>query len=284
MPASVAHNSCRATAGLASSIPASSVGARLRSGRDFRLSYPAKRRPAHHRAKDDEHDVAHRPAERLRARRHPRLEQERVADERQHRREVRQREQAIRARAGARPREPRLDQRAGRRQQEVRQADRHCEQPEDQPRRILESRRLPLDARERSAARRAIRRAAQCGRRSAREAEADARRGPNTRNRREASPGRTRDKWSTPTAAPPNHGRICFAMIGWTRNSRNALTNMVAAYRYIGSRCVPRRGGGGDGTPRILPDENRVRDDFSDGLERRVGLDSFRAEKTESRL
>ena len=30
-------------------------------------------------------------------------------------------------------------------------------------------------------------------------------------------------------AVPPNQGRICFAITGWTRNSRNALTNTVAA-------------------------------------------------------
>ena len=28
-------------------------------------------------------------------------------------------------------------------------------------------------------------------------------------------------------AEPPNHGRICLAMTGWTRNRRNALTKMV---------------------------------------------------------
>ena len=30
-------------------------------------------------------------------------------------------------------------------------------------------------------------------------------------------------------AEPPNHGRICFATTGCTRNSRNALTKMVTA-------------------------------------------------------
>jgi hypothetical protein len=32
-------------------------------------------------------------------------------------------------------------------------------------------------------------------------------------------------------AEPPNHGRICLAMSGWTRNSRNALLKMVPANR-----------------------------------------------------
>src|SRR4029434_8150161 len=36
-------------------------------------------------------------------------------------------------------------------------------------------------------------------------------------------------------AEPPNHGRICFAMTGWTRNSKNALTKIVAAWRSMGS-------------------------------------------------
>jgi hypothetical protein len=30
-------------------------------------------------------------------------------------------------------------------------------------------------------------------------------------------------------ADPPNHGRICFAVTGWTRNSRNADRKIVAA-------------------------------------------------------
>jgi hypothetical protein len=32
-------------------------------------------------------------------------------------------------------------------------------------------------------------------------------------------------------AEPPNHGRICLAMSGWTRNSRNALLKIVPANR-----------------------------------------------------
>jgi hypothetical protein len=30
-------------------------------------------------------------------------------------------------------------------------------------------------------------------------------------------------------ADPPNQGRICFAMIGWTRKSRNDERKIVAA-------------------------------------------------------
>jgi hypothetical protein len=30
-------------------------------------------------------------------------------------------------------------------------------------------------------------------------------------------------------AEPPNHGRICLAMIGWTRNSRNEERKIVPA-------------------------------------------------------
>ncbi|HSA90650.1 MAG TPA: hypothetical protein VLF42_12205 [Burkholderiales bacterium] len=34
-------------------------------------------------------------------------------------------------------------------------------------------------------------------------------------------------------AEPPNHGRICLAMIGWTRNSRNDERKIVAAYGSV---------------------------------------------------
>ena len=34
-------------------------------------------------------------------------------------------------------------------------------------------------------------------------------------------------------ALPPNQGRICLAMIGCTRNSRNALVKTVAANRIM---------------------------------------------------
>ena len=35
-------------------------------------------------------------------------------------------------------------------------------------------------------------------------------------------------------ADPPNQGRICLAMTGWTRNSRKADRPIVAANRYTG--------------------------------------------------
>ncbi len=38
-------------------------------------------------------------------------------------------------------------------------------------------------------------------------------------------------------AEPPNHGRICLAMIGWTRNSRKALEKIVSANRSMGARA-----------------------------------------------
>ncbi len=34
-------------------------------------------------------------------------------------------------------------------------------------------------------------------------------------------------------AEPPNHGRICLAMMGCTRNSRNADVTIVMPYRII---------------------------------------------------
>jgi hypothetical protein len=34
-------------------------------------------------------------------------------------------------------------------------------------------------------------------------------------------------------AEPPNQGRICLAMTGWTRNSRNDERKIVAAYGSV---------------------------------------------------
>jgi hypothetical protein len=39
-------------------------------------------------------------------------------------------------------------------------------------------------------------------------------------------------------AEPPNHGRICLAMIGCTRNSRNDDRKMVAAYGSVATSGV----------------------------------------------
>ncbi len=36
-------------------------------------------------------------------------------------------------------------------------------------------------------------------------------------------------------ALPPNHGRICLAMMGWTRNSNRADSAIEAAYRGMGT-------------------------------------------------
>ena len=94
-----------------------------------------------------EHHVAGRPRPGLHARRDPGLDQERVAQQREHRREVGQREQPIRIAAGKPAREPGLHQRARRRQQEVRQADRRGQQAQDLPDRILVAGGLPERAR-----------------------------------------------------------------------------------------------------------------------------------------
>ena len=120
---------------------------RYAARRDVRRVYIARAAPAGRDAEDDERRIATGPPERLPARRRPRLEQERIADEREHRRQVRQREQPIRTRAGSRTREPRLYQRTRRRQQEVRQPDGDGQQSEYQPRRILASLRLPVRGR-----------------------------------------------------------------------------------------------------------------------------------------
>src|SRR5262245_4926102 len=34
-------------------------------------------------------------------------------------------------------------------------------------------------------------------------------------------------------AEPPNHGTICLAMIGWTRNSRKAPRKLALAYKIM---------------------------------------------------
>jgi hypothetical protein len=46
---------------------------------------------------------------------------------------------------------------------------------------------------------------------------------------------KTRQVVHTP-AEPPNQGRICLAMIGCTRNSRNDERKIVAAYGSVASR------------------------------------------------
>ena len=102
-------------------------------------------RPARRCAQSDEERVTRGPAKRLRACRRPGLEQERVADKGQHRREIRQREQAIGTGAGPGPGKPRLDERARCRQQEVRKTDRCREHAQDQPRRVLGACRLPVE-------------------------------------------------------------------------------------------------------------------------------------------
>ena len=157
--------------------------------------------PAAAHSSDEQH-VAGRPAPGLHARRDPRLEQERIAEQRQHRREVRQREQPVRARARKAPREPGLHERARRRQQEVRQADRRGQQAEDQPRRVLGRRAgfqpAPGMIGSSDEARRP---AARCGAAPRAAARAVARSSPRRRSRRAARSGRTRGTSSRP---PPS--------------------------------------------------------------------------------
>lgn len=47
-------------------------------------------------------------------------------------------------------------------------------------------------------------------------------------------------------ADPPNHGRINFAIKGWTWNSRNALVKMVSAKRAMPTARSAVRGDSGD--------------------------------------
>ena len=96
-------------------------------------------------AQCDEQPVARRPGDRLRVRGDPRLDRERIGEQRQHRCQIRKREQPVRIASRVALREPGLQQRAGRRQQQVGQADRRRQQPEDQPQRALGAQRLPGD-------------------------------------------------------------------------------------------------------------------------------------------
>ena len=146
----------------------------------------------------DEERVARRPADRLRARRRPRLDSERIAEQRQQRREVGQREQAVRARAGKRSREPRLHQRAGGRQQEIRQADGGGEQPEDLPRRILAARGFQCASGNDRQQRRLTSEQREVQPTCARGCERRVRPVGSRRSRRAAASGRTPGRWSIP--------------------------------------------------------------------------------------
>ena len=100
--------------------------------------FPGKRSADRH-----EQHIARGPAERLDARREGGLEQEGIAQQRQHRREVREGEQPVGTRARIGAREPRLRQRAGGRKQHVRQADGGEQQQQDAQGRVFEPRGLP---------------------------------------------------------------------------------------------------------------------------------------------
>jgi hypothetical protein len=78
-----------------------------------------------------EHRVADRPADRLQPPARVRLDQRRIAEQRDHRGEVRQRVEPVDARRAVLPREPGLHQRAGGREHQVGQADRQRQQQQD---------------------------------------------------------------------------------------------------------------------------------------------------------
>ncbi len=116
-------------------------------GRNRRSGRPrAEAEPCGRRGEQSERDVCTGPAVRLQSRRHPRLERERIAEQRQHRCQIGEREQSIRALSRKTSRKPRLHERAGRRQQEVRQTNGRREQAENEERRTLAAERLPLRA------------------------------------------------------------------------------------------------------------------------------------------
>ena len=142
VPASATQRNCRPTVG-GGAFAARSAD-RRDSHRRTRCSQAVPRRCGRQQS---ESDKGRRPSVGLRSRGDSRLEHERVADERKHRGEVRQREKAIGTAAGEAPREPCLHQRARRREQKIRQPDRRSEKSEDQKRRILAAERFPVRCR-----------------------------------------------------------------------------------------------------------------------------------------
>jgi hypothetical protein len=115
-------------------------GIRDRSRRRAALAAAAPGQP---RTAQREQRKQPRPSRHLLAVGEPRLNEQRIADERDERSDVREGEQAIRIRPGALAREPRLHQRAGGRQQQVRQPHRHREQQQDRGDRLVVALRLP---------------------------------------------------------------------------------------------------------------------------------------------
>ncbi len=100
------------------------------------------------RTQRDKRNVRRAPAPRLGRSRDPRLECERIRDQRKQRAEIGQREQAIYRARGKGAREPRLHQRPGSGEQEIGQSDGDSEQSQDAPRRVLVAGGLPVRARD----------------------------------------------------------------------------------------------------------------------------------------
>ncbi|TLD45373.1 MAG: hypothetical protein FAZ92_02369 [Accumulibacter sp.] len=117
----------------------------LRTGRAaFEFAGDAlPRLPGAGEAGDHEEDVADRPGVCLLHDDKERFDEHRIGEQREHRRQVRQRVEAIRHQAVERPRIPRLHQRPGGRQQQVRHADGGSEDDEHIPRRAGEGGVLP---------------------------------------------------------------------------------------------------------------------------------------------
>ena len=117
------------------------IGGHLAAGHRERRQVAAL--PGECRAQHHEPCIPRRPPGRLLRVGEPRLEQERVSEERQHGGEIRQREQPVRARPGIGAREPGLHQRAGRGEQEVGQADGGEQEQQDAHDRVVVASGLP---------------------------------------------------------------------------------------------------------------------------------------------
>ncbi len=102
-----------------------------------------RRAPCHPGAKDGKCGEKPGPQVHLLACRKHRLDEERVAEQRDERREIGQRKKAIGVLAGSRAREPGLDEGTGRGEQEVRQAHGRTQQKQDAADRLLAAVGLP---------------------------------------------------------------------------------------------------------------------------------------------
>ncbi len=161
-----------------------------------------------------------------------RLDQDRVGQQRRQRRQVRQRKVAVHLRVPRCARQPRLQQGPGGRQQEIRQPDRGDQQAEDPQRGFFGAFRLPARVRDDRQEHQACQQQSDMQQRlRARPQVARDPVGVGVADQQRHLEEHHADRHTA--ADPPNHGRICLAIKGRTRNSRKALTKIVQAKRAL---------------------------------------------------